>query len=127
MREDGPYLDYIDESIELIEEYLADAGGALSKNLFYDDLRTQDAVLRRMETLADTAGHLSDALKARYPEIPWRTIIGFRNVLAHAYVDLDLDLVWVTITGDLLALKEVVREELARAGYPPEEGSETVR
>lgn len=121
MREDGPYLDYIGESIELVEEYLNRAGYAASRELFYNDQLVQDGVLRRMETLADAAGHLSDALRARHPKIPWHKVTSFRNVLAHGYIDTDLDLVWDTISVDLPVLKEVVREELARAGYPPEE------
>ena len=52
---------------------------------------TLDAVLRRMETPADAAAHLSDELKARYPQIRWRQISDFRNVLAHGYTEIRLD------------------------------------
>ena len=72
MRDDTVYLRHIAESIGLVEQYLAGADSALDESSFYDDRRTQDAVLRRMETLADAASHLSDALKARHPEIPLR-------------------------------------------------------
>ena len=115
MRDDTVYLRHIAESIDLVEQYLAGAGGASSQALFYDDRRTQDAVLRRMETLADAASHLSEALKARHPEIPWRQIGDFRNVLAHGYTDIRLDRVWRAITRDLPTLKAVVHEELGRA------------
>ena len=47
------------------------------------DRRTQDAVLRRLETLADASSHLSDVIKARHSEIPWHQISDFRDVLAH--------------------------------------------
>src|SRR5262245_8331465 len=39
----------------------------------------QDAVRRRLETLADAAHRLSDELEARHPEIRWRAVYGFRN------------------------------------------------
>jgi uncharacterized protein with HEPN domain len=70
-------------------------------------------VLRRLEILADAAGHLSGELRARHPEVEWRRINDFRNVLAHAYMEIQLDLVWSVIEDDLPALKVVVDAELA--------------
>lgn len=113
MRDDSVYLEHIAESIDLVGRYLTGVEGTLDERLFYDDLRTQDAVLRRMETLADAASHLSEALKARHPEIPWRQIGDFRNVLAHGYTDIRLDRVWQAIVADLPALQGVVDGELA--------------
>lgn len=101
-----------------MEHYLAGASGALDEHLFYEDRRTQDAVLRRMETLADATSHLSNALKARHPEIPWRQISDFRNVLAHGYTDIRLDRVWQSIVLDLPALTTVVDAELGRPNSP---------
>jgi uncharacterized protein with HEPN domain len=115
MRDDAVYLQHITESIDLIERYLAGVGGVPSEQLFRDDQRTQDAVLRRLETLADAAGHLSDALKARHAQVPWRQITAFRNTLAHAYVDIRLDRVWEVISVDLSDLKTVAASELGRA------------
>lgn len=107
MRDDRVYLTYIRESIDLVEEYTKDG-----EEVFSSDLRTQDAVLRRMETLADAAARLSEDVKARHPEIPWRQIASFRNILAHGYTEIRLDQVWQAVTNDLPALKVVVVEEL---------------
>jgi hypothetical protein len=49
VRDDNVYLQHIAESIDLIADYLAGLDGNLEERLFYDDLRTQDAVLRRMK------------------------------------------------------------------------------
>jgi len=65
-----------------------------------------------LETLADAASHLSEIVKARHPEIPWRQISDFRNVLAHGYSDIRLDWVWEATDADLGLLKSVVHEEL---------------
>ncbi len=113
MRDDRVYLRHILESLRLVKEYLADSSGAWSQELFVNDLRTQDAVLRRLETLADAASHLSPAVRARYPNIDWREIGDFRNVLAHGYTVLRLDLIWETITADLPQLQDAVDSELA--------------
>jgi uncharacterized protein with HEPN domain len=96
-----------------VEQYLGGRTTGLDEALFWSDQRTQDAVLRRMETLADAASHLSDTLKARHPTIPWRQI-NFRNVLAHAYTEIRLDRVWQVIEGDLPQLRTVIDQELGR-------------
>ena len=72
----------------------------------------QDAVLRRLETLADASNKLSDPLKARHPEIPWRRVYGFRNIAAHAYEDLQLHWVWEIVEDYLPVLKAAIEAEL---------------
>ena len=113
MRDDRYYLEYIRESIVLVEQYTTDGEEA-----FLGDTRTQDAVLRRMETLADAATHLTSALKSRHPQIPWRQMGDFRNVMAHGYAEVRLDRVWSAIVADLPALKNAVDEELRRSAPP---------
>jgi uncharacterized protein with HEPN domain len=83
-------LELISESVALVEQYLAGPDDKPSQSLFVEDLLRQDAVLSRMEILADAA-HLSSELKARHTDIPWRRITDFRNVLAHAYLHLQID------------------------------------
>lgn len=102
-------LRYVAESISLITQYTI--GG---EEVFLTETLVQDAVLRRLETLADAARHLSDELKARHPGIPWRQIYGFRNVAAHGYIALDPSRVWLTVQQYLPPLHAVVTEELGR-------------
>jgi uncharacterized protein with HEPN domain len=108
--QDQRYLSYLATSIELIERRIA----GMTQETFISDLDTQDAVLWRLETLGEATGKLSDELKARHPHVRWRAIYGFRNIAAHGYLELNLDLVWEIITTHLDALKAVTIEELAR-------------
>jgi uncharacterized protein with HEPN domain len=78
------------------------------------DVDVQDAVLWRLETLAEARGKLSQAVKDRHSEIRWRAIYGFRNIAAHGYLELHLDRVWEIIEDHLPTLKAVVAEELER-------------
>ena len=110
MRDDGAYFQLISESIALVRDYIS-AMAAPSVTVFAEDLRTQDATLRRLEILADATSHVSGALKARHPNVPWRKSSDFRNVLAHAYMEVDLELVWSVIEEDLPALEALVKEE----------------
>lgn len=114
MRDDEVYLRHIAECIALVEQYVTLDDGTLSEALFTEDALTQDAVLRRLEILADAASHLSGELKARHPHIPWRQINDFRNVLAHAYMDIRVDRVWSVIEVDLPPLKAAVSHELTQ-------------
>ncbi|MGI8549561.1 MAG: HepT-like ribonuclease domain-containing protein [Dehalococcoidia bacterium] len=119
MRDDGLYLEDIGESIDLVEQYLGvSSTSAALKALFFDDQRTQDAVLRRLETLVDAASHLSETLKARYPQISRRQLADFRNVLAHAYMGVRPELVWRIIVTDLPDLKTLVAQELGHSPSP---------
>jgi uncharacterized protein with HEPN domain len=49
---------------------------------------------------------LSDNFKNRYPEIPWRQISGLRNRIVHGYDDVQMTIIWETITGDLAGLHD---------------------
>jgi uncharacterized protein with HEPN domain len=70
VRDDAVYLRHIADSIDLVGQYLSSIDGTPNETLFYEDPRTQDAVLRRMETLADAAGRLSESLQSRHAHIP---------------------------------------------------------
>lgn len=102
------YLRFIADSITLIEQYLPDGLPA-----FLDDPMRQDAIVWRLQAIADAArNHLADALKARHPDVPWRAVYGFRNVAAHQYADINLDLVWEIATSHLSNLRRAVEAEL---------------
>jgi uncharacterized protein with HEPN domain len=103
-------LRYIRESIARITEYTK--GG---REAFDREPMVQDAVLRRLETLADAAHRLSEELKERHPEIRWRAVYGFRNIAAHAYLDVHLDPVWEIVEVHLPILGAAVDSELRAA------------
>ena len=101
MKEDRVYLEYILQCIKAIEEYSQG-----SKQQFLNNLLIQDAVLRRLQTLAESTQRLSAEIKEQMPNIDWRSISGFRNILVHDYLGgIDLDIVWEVVDRYLLELK----------------------
>ena len=60
----------------------------------------QDAVIRNLQTIAESTQRLSDSIRATEPEVPWRAIAGFRNVLVHDYFEIDLEVVWSVVDQD---------------------------
>jgi uncharacterized protein with HEPN domain len=100
VKDDRLYVIHILECIERIEQYTS--GG---KDAFLADLKTQDAVLRVLQTLAESNQRITDALKAKHPEVDWRSISAFRNVVVHGYLSMDTKRVWDIVENDLPELK----------------------
>ena len=59
------------------------------------------ALVRLVEIIGEAAGRVSPSGQGKYPEIPWREIIGMRNRLIHGYDSFDLNVLWDTIETDL--------------------------
>jgi uncharacterized protein with HEPN domain len=72
----------------------------------------QDAVIRNLQVLAESTQHLSDEAKESHQDIDWYKIAGFRNILVHDYLGLDLDTVWNIVANELPVLKKAVEEML---------------
>lgn len=76
----------------------------------------QDAVIRNLQTLAESSQRLSGQIKATEPRIPWRELAGFRNVIVHGYLGVALGAVWLVVEQDLPALTEAVNRTGTQLG-----------
>jgi uncharacterized protein with HEPN domain len=109
VKDDGVYVDTILECIGRVQRYTADR-----REAFFTDEMTQDAVLRNLQILAESCGRLPREIRDRRREIDWKGIAGFRNVVVHDYLDLNLEKIWEIIQVELPPLAIVMGEELAR-------------
>ena len=100
------YISDILESIEKIGRFVGD----LSYQEFSRDEMRIDAVVRNLEIIGEAAKNVPDDLKAAYPDIEWRKIVGLRNVLIHAYSKVDTEIVWDFISTKLVDLQERLSE-----------------
>lgn len=75
-----------------------------------------DAVLRRFEIIGEAASRLSSETQALFPSLPFRSMRGMRNIIAHDYGEVDLELVWKTATSDLPGLIETLERYFEGAG-----------
>lgn len=83
---------------------------------FLGDAEKQDAVLRRFEIIGEAASRLAPETQARFPTLPFRAMRGMRNIIAHDYGEVDLDLVWKTATADLPTLIETLEQDFENGG-----------
>jgi len=76
---------------------------------FLADHVLQDAALRNLHTLTETSQRLTDELKTAHPEIDWKTLARFRNVVVHDYLGLDLELIWTVMSSDIPELGQRIQ------------------
>ncbi len=82
----------------------------LSKRDFLEDKRTQQAVIMSLVILGEAATKVMDryvVFADAHPEVPWRSIRGMRNRIAHGYFEINLNVVWDTVQT---ALPELLKQ-----------------
>lgn len=110
MKDDKLYLIHIGECIAKIEQFTANG-----HQEFMNSTLIQDAVLRNLQMLAESTQRISDSLKATHSHIEWKSISGFRNILVHNYLGVDVERIWEIVEHNLPELKveiETMLQEL---------------
>ena len=102
------YVNDILESIKKIENYIAN----LSYEDFVQDDLVRDAVLRNLEVIGEATKNIPDNIREKYPLIPWRRIIGLRNIVIHEYFGVDFENIWRIITKNIPEVKPSIEKIL---------------
>lgn len=101
-----PYALHILDAIAKIRRIVARG------NITEDDV-LYDAALRNLQTLSEATQLLPDEKKADFPNLPWREISGFRNILVHNYLgNIDPLTVSNVIEEQLQPLEDCIRAML---------------
>lgn len=110
LRSDRDYLELIITLVGHVQRRLA----GKQWDDFLRDADEIDLTAFRMLHIDEASKKLSQALKARHPDIPWLAIQAMRNIISHEYLGVDAPMIWHTATTDLDSLKTLCRDELAR-------------
>lgn len=100
------FLRHMLDAIGKIESYLK----GHRRDAFLSDGRTIDAVTRQLEIIGEAAGHVPRHLVSDSP-IPWKSIVGMRNLLIHHDFGVENAVVWETATTHLKVLKRYLKEK----------------
>jgi uncharacterized protein with HEPN domain len=96
-RTDSDFLRHILEAARRTIAYTE----AMTCKRFFEDIKTQDAVIRNIEIIGEATKNLSDELRNNHPEIPWKNLAGMRDRLIHHYFGVNLDIVWGVVKEEL--------------------------
>jgi len=95
-------LQHIIDAMHEVEVYLQN----VTYDQFLQNSEKRFATIKQIEIIGEACNMLSDDLKLQYPAIPWKSIVGFRNISIHEYFGVNLQLVWEIAKNDLPDLKE---------------------
>ena len=109
MREDQDRLADVVEALDAIQRRVGIDRASFDAN---ELLRVW--ALHHLLIVGEACARVSESLQAKYPEVPWRQIVGMRNVIVHGYFEVDWDEVWQVVIGDALTLRKSVEEILRK-------------
>lgn len=98
------YLDHMRQAIADVQSFTE----GMAQADFTRDKRTQQAVVMSLIVLGEAATKVMDqhpAFAGQHTQIPWRSMRGMRNRIAHGYFEINLEVVWDTVQTALPALK----------------------
>lgn len=107
MNRDRSYLLHVRDAIRRIREYTR--GG---EHDFFEDTRTQDAVIRNLEIIGEAVKRIDSRLTQRHSDVQWKRIAGMRDRMIHDYLGVNLEIVWQTVINDIPSLDRRIEEIL---------------
>jgi uncharacterized protein with HEPN domain len=94
---DKDFLTHIREAMKRTTSYTEQ----MTYEEFLEDIKTQDAVIRNIEIIGEAIKNLSEQLRSRYTEIPWKSMAGMRDKLIHHYFGVNFSIVWKVAKEEL--------------------------
>lgn len=91
------FLSDVIEAINKIERYIDN----LDYNSFEKNELVIDAVIRNLEVIGEASKNVPKNIREEYSDLPWKRIIGLRNIAIHSYFKIDLTIIWNIITKNI--------------------------
>ena len=84
---------------------------------FEQDEKTVCAVIRALEIIGEASKRVPQIIRQQHPDLSWRAMAGMRDKLIHAYDNVNLELVWKTVSQQIPKILPLV-EKILRAHLP---------
>ncbi|PIQ73401.1 hypothetical protein COV58_02755 [Candidatus Roizmanbacteria bacterium CG11_big_fil_rev_8_21_14_0_20_36_8] len=107
MKSDDVYLKQILDSVIKIKLFIR----GVNSSQFLTDQKTQSAVIMQLALIGELSKKISKNTQS-HVDLPWKDIAGFRDRAIHDYYQIDLGIVWETISADIPILKKAIQEYL---------------
>ena len=105
--------DYLRDILDYAEKAERFLLGIPSAEALQEDERTLLAVVRALEVVGEAAKRVSQDLRRKHPQVPWRGMTGMRDKVIHGYFGVDVEVVWRTVHEDLPPLRKAISALLA--------------
>ncbi len=99
---------YLEDMLEACDKLGRYVEGITQQQLAEDEMR-MDAVVRNIELIGEAAAQLPGEVRAQITGVPWREMIGMRNILVHVYFGIDPNIVWEVATEKAPDLARAIR------------------
>ena len=103
------YISHIRDAIKKIVEYTS----CHDFDHFQDNEWDQSAIIRYFEVIGEATTRIDEVFKERHSDIEWRDLTDFRNFLIHDYIDIDVSILWDTMTMDIPPLQDKINDILS--------------
>jgi uncharacterized protein with HEPN domain len=75
-------------------EYISTRLEEMTVEGFLEDEDLNRAVVRSLEVMGEAVKRMPDDFRGKYPDFPWRSTAGMRDIMIHQYMSVDYDIVW---------------------------------
>ena len=106
---------YAVDIVSFIERIEEDTSG-MSISSFSRNKTVVDATTMNLMKIGEAAKHIPSSVRKQYPSVPWKDIVGLRNIIVHEYFFLDLDNIWKIVGSELKELKSAAQKILKSEG-----------
>ena len=99
------FIEDVLESMDKIARYI----NGLDYDTFIKNELVVDAVLRNLEIIGEASRNIPENIREKYPDIPWKRMIGLRNIIIHDYFGVDSSIIWKIVTTNLSETKPKIK------------------
>jgi uncharacterized protein with HEPN domain len=101
---------YLQDILQACEDILNFTQGMESAIDLHNDRRTFLAVIHSLQIIGEAARQMPKGFKEQNPDFPWRETASLRNVIAHEYFGLDIDIIWDVVRTRIPVLTEQAKQ-----------------